>query len=147
MSPERILAPEVAVGAVVRRGDQILVVRRGRGPGTGRWSLPGGRVDFGETLAQAVAREVQEETGVDVDVGEFLGWVERMGTEPAPYHYVILDFAATLPGPPGPLVPGDDAGDARWVPLSEMTTLDLVPGLEAFLRGVGVLPPPTGARG
>jgi 8-oxo-dGTP diphosphatase len=123
------------VGAVVRRGDDILLVRRGRGPGRGRWSLPGGRVDFGETLREAVAREVLEETGVDVSVGEFLGWVERMGERPVPYHYVILDFAAEPRQPDALPCAGDDADEAAWVALGDIGELPLVPGLADFLTG------------
>src|SRR5882724_117236 len=85
---------EVAVGAVVRRGDEILLIRRGRGAAVAEWAIPGGRVEFGEGLKAAVAREVREETGLEVKVGRFLGWAERMGEEPDPYPYVILDFAA-----------------------------------------------------
>ena len=125
---------EAAVGAVVRRGSDILLIRRGRGPGRGRWSLPGGRVDFGETLREAVAREVLEETGVEVTVGRFLGWVERMGDRPAPYHYVILDFAADVLQPDVSPCPGDDAAEAAWVPLADIGKLPLVPGLKDFLE-------------
>jgi 8-oxo-dGTP diphosphatase len=130
---------EVAVGAVVRRDDEILLVRRGRGAGVGRWSLPGGRVEFGETLAAAVAREVAEETGVDVDVGGFVGWAERMGTEPFAYHYVILDFAATPRDPAALVRPGDDADAAEWFPCAELAGVDLVAGLYDFLTDSGAL--------
>jgi ADP-ribose pyrophosphatase YjhB (NUDIX family) len=124
---------EAAVGAVVRRGGEILLVRRGRGPGKGFWSLPGGRVDFGETLRQAVAREVREETGLEVSVGRFLGWVERMGERPAPYHYVILDFAADPLQPDASPSAGDDAAEVAWVALADLGKLPLVTGLEDFL--------------
>jgi 8-oxo-dGTP diphosphatase len=127
---------EVAVGAVTLRGEEILLVRRGRGTAVGRWSLPGGRVEFGEGLKAAVAREVLEETGLEVAVGRFLGWAERMGEEPAPYHYVILDFAAEALDPQAPLAPGDDADDAAWVPLAELSSVGLVDGLEEFLERV-----------
>jgi ADP-ribose pyrophosphatase YjhB (NUDIX family) len=130
---------EVAVGAVVRRGDEILLVLRGRGPGVGQWSLPGGRVEFGETLVAAVAREVAEETGLDVEVGPFVGWVERMGTEPFAYHYVILDFAATPRQPQAPVFPGDDADAAAWFACSELPELGLVAGLYEFLTDSGSL--------
>ena len=127
---------EVAVGAVALRGEEILLVRRGRGTAVGEWSLPGGRVEFGEPLEAAVAREVLEETGLEVTVGRFLGWAERMGEEPVPYHYVILDFAAEALDPEAPLTPGDDAADAAWVPLAQLPSLGLVAGLEEFLRHV-----------
>lgn len=129
---------EVSVGAVVVADGRLLLIRRGRGVAVGRWSLPGGRVEFGETLAAAVAREVAEETGVAVTVGAFLGWVERMGDDP-PYHYVILDFAATAEDPDAVPVAADDASAARWVPLSEVAGLDLVGGLGEFLSDVGIL--------
>jgi 8-oxo-dGTP diphosphatase len=127
---------EVAVGAVALRGEEILLVRRGRGTAVGEWSLPGGRVEFGERLKAAVAREVLEETGLEVVVGRFLGWAERMGEEPGPYHYVILDFAAQPLDPQAPLAPGDDADDAAWVPVAQLPSLGLVAGLEEFLEHV-----------
>ena len=130
--------PEVAVGAVVRRGDEILLVQRGRGAAVGQWAIPGGRVEFGEGLKAAVAREVLEETGLDVKVGRFLGWAERMGDEPAPYHYVILDFAAELLDPAATARAGDDADDVAWVPTKAIETYPLVAGLAEFLRRVGV---------
>ncbi|HEV7536443.1 MAG TPA: NUDIX domain-containing protein [Acidimicrobiia bacterium] len=129
--------PEVAVGAVVRRGVEILLVRRGRGTAVGQWAIPGGRVEFGEGLKAAVAREVREETGLDVRVGRFLGWAERMGDDPAPYHYVILDFAAEVIDPDAAARAGDDADDVAWVPTNALETYPLVAGLAEFLRRSG----------
>jgi 8-oxo-dGTP diphosphatase len=130
--------PEVAVGAVVRRGEEILLIRRGRGAAVGQWAIPGGRVEFGESLKAAVAREVREETGLDVTVGRFLGWAERMGDDPDLYHYVILDFAAEPLDPAAPARAGDDADDVAWVPAEAIETYPLVAGLAEFLRRVGV---------
>jgi ADP-ribose pyrophosphatase YjhB (NUDIX family) len=135
--------PEVAVGAVVRRrapdgGDEILLIRRGRGTAVGQWAIPGGRVEFGEGLKAAVAREVLEETGLDVKVGRFLGWAERMGDDPDRYHYVILDFAAEPLDPEAPARAGDDADDVAWVPAKAIETYPLVAGLAEFLRRAGV---------
>jgi acetyl-CoA carboxylase carboxyl transferase subunit beta len=129
--------PEVAVGAVAVGDGGLLLVRRGRDPQVGRWSVPGGRVEAGETLAEALAREVLEETGLVVRVEGFLGWVERIG--PA-HHFVILDFTVAVVG--GELVAGGDASSVGWVPLSEVPRLPLVAGLEEFLREHGVLPGP-----
>ncbi len=84
--------PETCVGAIVRRDDALLLVLRGREPGRGRWSVPGGRVEAGETLARAVVRELKEETGLDGVCGPFVGWVERIGAD---HHFVILDFEVT----------------------------------------------------
>ncbi|HEY3096969.1 MAG TPA: NUDIX hydrolase [Acidimicrobiia bacterium] len=131
--------PEVAVGAVVLRDGELLLVRRGHGPAAGEWSLPGGRVRFGEALREATVRETREETGIDVLVERFLGWVERMGAEPEPYHFVILDFACAPLDPGQAPVAGDDAAGARWVPLEELHGLPLVPGLVEFLVDSGVL--------
>ena len=129
---------EVAVGAVVRRGGEILLIRRARGAAVGQWAIPGGRVEFGEGLKAAVAREVREETGLDVEVGRFLGWAERMGDDPAPYHYVILDFAAEPLDAAVTPCAGDDADDVAWVPTNAIETYRLVAGLAEFLRRVGV---------
>ena len=128
----------MAVGAVIRRGDEILLVRRGRGAAVGQWAIPGGRVEFGEGLKAAVAREVREETGLEVKVGRFLGWAERLGDDPAPYHYVILDFAAEPVGPPSEPRPGDDADAVAWVATKDLETYPLVAGLAEFLRRVGL---------
>jgi len=132
-------APEIAVGAIVVHDGCLLLVRRGRGAGRGKWAPPGGRVEYGETLRAAVAREVHEETGLEIRVGDLAGWVERMGDDGEQFHYVILDFEATPVGP-ATLVAGDDALDARWVPLAEVATLDLVDGLREFLVEVGSVP-------
>jgi 8-oxo-dGTP diphosphatase len=129
---------EVAVGAVIRRGDEILLIRRARGAAVGQWAIPGGRVEFGEGLKAAVAREVLEETGLDITVGRFLGWAERMGDDPGPYHYVILDFAAELVDPEAVPRPGDDADDVAWVATNAIETYPLVAGLAEFLRRAGI---------
>jgi 8-oxo-dGTP diphosphatase len=126
--------PEVAVGAVVVDDGALLLVRRGRGPAAGEWSVPGGRVERGETLAEAVVREVAEETGLEVVCGPLLGWVERIGDD---HHHVILDFEATLLG--GTLAAGDDAAEAAWVPAGEVTDLRLVDGLAEFLADHGII--------
>jgi 8-oxo-dGTP diphosphatase len=131
--------PEVAVGAVVRRRDELLLVRRGHGPAAGDWSLPGGRVRVGEELRDAVVRETREETGVEVVVERFLGWVERIGGDPDPYHFVILDFACAPIEPQQRLVAGDDAAEAAWVPLDALDGLPLVPGLLDFLVDADVM--------
>lgn len=127
--------PEVCVGAVAVFDGSILLIRRGRGPAQGSWSVPGGRVESGETLAEAVVRELAEETGLDGVCESLLGWVERMGPD---HHYVILDFSVTILSDADP-VAGDDAAEARWVPLSEVADLALVEGLAEFLHDQGIL--------
>lgn len=129
--------PELCVGAVVVAEGRLLLVRRGRPPGEGLWSVPGGRVEAGERVAGAVARELAEETGLRGRCGELVGWVERIG--PA-HHFVILDFRVELLDPPGAAVAGDDAAEVAWVPLGEVRSWALVEGLAAFLGERGVLP-------
>ena len=121
---------KLAVGAVVLQDDHVLLVRRANPPEAGRWSFPGGRVEPGERMADAAAREVREETGRDVESSRPLDWVERIGPD---HHFVIVDFAATVSERQTP-TPGDDAADARWVHLDEISTLALVDGLLDFLR-------------
>lgn len=128
--------PEICVGAVAVDDDRLLLIRRGRDPGKGLWSLPGGRVERGELLAEAVVRELAEETGLEGVCGELLGWVERIGDR---HHYVILDFSVTVLEAE-PVTAGDDAEDAGWVPLTDVADLDLVDGLAEFLHDHGVLP-------
>jgi ADP-ribose pyrophosphatase YjhB (NUDIX family) len=127
--------PEVCVGAVAVAGDRLLLVRRGRDPGRGRWSVPGGRVEGGEALADAVERELAEETGVVATCGPLLGVAERRDGD---HHFVILDYLVEV-AEPVPPVPGTDADEAAWVPLADVRGMDLVPGLADFLTGTGVL--------
>ncbi len=128
-------SPEICVGAVTIVDGSLLLVERGQGPGQGMWSLPGGRVRLGETLAEAVIRELREETGVEGLCGSLLGWVEWLDDD---HHFVILDFIVDVLDPVD-LVAGDDAVNARWVPLNEVSEWNLVEGLVEFLHEHGVL--------
>ena len=128
--------PEVCVGAIVVDDDRLLLIRRGTAPAKGQWSVPGGRVEAGETLAEAVVRELREETGLEGVCGPLVGWVERIGPR---YHFVILDFAVTLLGSDPPPRAGDDASEASWAPLDEVGRMDLVEGLAEFLHAHGVI--------
>ena len=130
------MRPEVCVGAVAIDEECLLLVRRGRGPAAGEWAIPGGRVEAGETLAEAVVREVTEETGLDVVCDELVGWVERIGAD---YHYVILDFSVTVLDDRAP-VAGDDAAEVAWVGLVDVAEHPLVEGLAEFLHENGVIP-------
>jgi 8-oxo-dGTP diphosphatase len=116
--------PVVGVGAFVFDGPRVLVVKRGRPPGEGLWSVPGGRLEAGETLAQGVAREVREETGLTVEVGPFVCVIERFGAD---FHFVILDYLARVVG--GTLAAATDAADARWVTDDELAALPTTEGL------------------
>jgi 8-oxo-dGTP diphosphatase len=127
--------PEISVGGIAVDRDRLLMIQRGRGVAKGQWSIPGGRVEFGESLQAAVVREVFEETGIEVVCGQFLGWVERIGEG---FHYVIMDFAVDVFSPGRP-VAGDDAAQAKWVHLADITELDVVDGLVPFLAEHGYL--------
>jgi len=127
--------PEICVGAVCVAGGRLLLVRRGRPPARGSWSVPGGRVEGGETLAAAVVRELREETGLHGVCGPLVGWVERIRPD---HHFVILDFAVTVARPEA-AVAGDDAAEVAWVPLGDVRGWDLVEDLADFLADHGVL--------
>ena len=114
---------------------RLLMIKRGHEPGAGLWSIPGGRIEPGETDAEAVAREMIEETGLTVEVGRLIGRVQRPGLNGAVID--IRDYAATVTG--GTLHAGDDAADARWVAPGELESLDITEGLIDALTGWGVL--------
>jgi 8-oxo-dGTP diphosphatase len=127
----------VAVGLVARdRAGRLLLVERANPPAKGRWSLPGGRVEWGETLAAAAARELREETGLAAAVGEIAGTVERIGED---HHYLIVDLWAELADDAVP-VAGGDASDARLVEPEALPGYRLSPGLAGFLAGIGCWP-------
>jgi ADP-ribose pyrophosphatase YjhB (NUDIX family) len=130
------MRPEVCVGAIAVADGRLLLVRRGRGPAAGEWSVPGGRVEPGETLAEAVVRELAEETGTEGVCDRLVGWAERIGPD---HHFVILDFAVTVLDP-DTIVAGDDAAEVAWVPLDEVAHHRLVEGLAEFLHEHGVVP-------
>ena len=124
------------VGAVIKddRG-RLLLIKRGHAPGAGLWSLPGGRIEPGETDAEALVREMREETGLVIDPGQLIGTVRRPARDGAVFD--IRDYAATVTG--GTLRPGDDAADARWVAASELESLPITEGLVEALTGWGAL--------
>jgi 8-oxo-dGTP diphosphatase len=129
------------VGAVIKDDEgRLLLIKRGHEPSAGLWSLPGGRIEPGETDAEALVREMREETGLEIEAGHLLGTVQRPGRQGTVID--IRDYTATVIG--GTLRPGDDAADARWVPTGELGTLPLTDGLVEALTGWGVLSPPVG---
>jgi 8-oxo-dGTP diphosphatase len=123
-----VLVP--CVGAVVTDATgRVLLARRGHDPGAGLWSLPGGRVEPGETDAEAVAREVVEETGLSVACGRLLGRVRLPGPDGTVAD--IRDYRAVVTG--GKLAAGDDATAVRWVHRSELPGLPVTPRLAEYL--------------
>jgi 8-oxo-dGTP diphosphatase len=127
--------PQIAVGAIVIHDDALLMVQRANDPGKGLWSLPGGRVEHGEFLADALRREVKEETGLEVEVGELAGILEVPGDD---LHYVILDYHAEVTGSPEPKANGD-AGDVAWVPLDRVAHMDCTPRFVETMKAWKVL--------
>lgn len=125
--------PVVGVGVVLVEDGRILLIQRGREPGRGLWAVPGGKVRHGEAMKDAARREMREETGLEVEVGEVV-WVGEFIEDG--HHLVLIDFSGTRTG--GELRPGDDADDARWVAFDEvaeyaltLTMHDLVDTLRA----------------
>lgn len=118
--------PFVGVGAVVLDGTRVLLVKRGQAPLKGHWSLPGGAVETGETLEQAVTREVLEETGVTIEVGPIVEVLDRISRDAegrVEHHYVLVDFVARPTG--GSLQGASDADDAAWVALADLARYEV----------------------
>ncbi|MEY2399710.1 MAG: 8-oxo-dGTP diphosphatase [Actinomycetota bacterium] len=128
--------PEVCVGAVVVDDDRLLMIRRGRGAAAGEWSVPGGRVEWGELMVEALVREVFEETNVEIVVDEYMGYAEVIADD---HHFVIHDFHATA-FTTEPLVAGDDAAEVQWVNVADVAEMNLVEGLAEFLADHHVIP-------
>jgi 8-oxo-dGTP diphosphatase len=118
--------PVIGVGVVVWHGARVLLVRRGRPPRAGQWSLPGGGQQLGETVAEAARREVLEEAGLEIELGEIIATIDLIERDQGGrvrYHYTLIDFTAEAVTPA--LTPGDDAADARWFALDELAGLGL----------------------
>lgn len=130
MAREYPAAPLVAAAVVLLDGDRVLLIRRGRPPAEGQWSVPGGGVEAGETLAEAARRELREETGLDCEIGPIVEVVERITRDEAGrarFHYVIVDLLGT--NPTGTLAAASDAAEARFVPFDELVQMELTAGL------------------
>jgi 8-oxo-dGTP diphosphatase len=118
--------PLVGVGAVIVEDGRVLLIRRGQPPLLGEWSLPGGVLECGETLREAVIREAREETGLVIEAGEMLGVYERIIRSDdgrVRYHYVLIDFLCRPVS--GDLQAGSDAADVRWFKPEELGSLNL----------------------
>lgn len=118
--------PVVGVGVVVWQGDQVLLIKRKKPPRAGQWSLPGGAQELGETLAEAAAREVREETGIGIRLGDIiaaLDLIDRDDEGRVRHHYTLVDFVAEALETA--LEAGDDAAEARWFRHAEINQLGL----------------------
>lgn len=123
--------PQLAVSAAIFRDGKVLLVRRARPPGKGLYSLPGGRVEFGETMAQALHREVAEETGLTVEIVGLAGWREVIPAQPGHGHYLVMSFAARwIAGEP---VLNDELDAFRWVVPELPGDLRLTEGLHTII--------------
>ena len=121
MAREYPAHPVVGVGAVVVRDGRALIIRRAHEPRKGEWSLPGGHLDLGESLIDAVRREVKEETGLDVHPGPIVETFDRVHRDPdgrIRFHFVIVDFVCEAPS--GEAVAGSDAEAVAWVTAAEL---------------------------
>lgn len=129
--------PWVGVGVVVTKGDQVLMIRRGKPPRQGQWSLPGGVQELGETVRETAVREVFEETGIEIALGPLADVVDSVTPDAdgrVLHHYTLIDFAATwVAGEPRA---GDDAQDARWFTLTELEAETLWPETLRLIRAV-----------
>jgi 8-oxo-dGTP diphosphatase len=135
MAREYPSAPMPSVGAVVLKGDRVVLVLRAQEPSRGRWSIPGGVMELGETIQEAARREVREECGVQIEVGnvvEVRDAIVRDAEGRIRYHYVLVDVVAQYLD--GELTAGSDAKDARWVSEEELPSYDLTTGLLPVLQ-------------
>jgi ADP-ribose pyrophosphatase YjhB (NUDIX family) len=131
-------APLVGVGAVIIEKDRVVLVKRGHAPLMGRWSIPGGVLEVGETVREAAAREAKEETGLVVEVGELLGIYDRVlrdEQDRVRYHYVLIDFLCRRID--GELRADGDADEVRWFGHDEWIQLSLAADTQdVILRGL-----------
>ena len=132
--------PFVGVGAIIVENGRVVLIKRGHAPAAGEWSIPGGTMEVGETVREAIVREAHEETGLIVEPGELFGVFDRLLRDPdgrARYHYVLIDFQCTRIG--GELNAGGDAADARWFTAEEVVKLPLPEDTaEVIRRGLQV---------
>jgi ADP-ribose pyrophosphatase YjhB (NUDIX family) len=122
--------PRVGVGAVVFDRGRVLLVRRAGRPSTGKWSLPGGLVELGETSVEAVRRELMEECAADIEVIDVAGVITRVVRDAQGrirYHYVLIDYLAFVAH--DAICAGSDAGEAQWVAIDAVKDLDVTDGL------------------
>ena len=120
--------PYVGVGVVVFKGDNVLLVQRGKKPRLNSWSIPGGAQELGETVEDAAHREIREETSIEIELLELVevvNSINRDDEERVQFHYTLIDFVAEWKS--GDVVAGDDAADARWVSMEEIDDYNLRP--------------------
>jgi 8-oxo-dGTP diphosphatase len=135
------VTPRVAVGAVVIDKNRILLVKRDKEPAKGRWAIPGGSVEVGETLQEAAEREIKEETGLGIHAGDpvyAFDYIERDRKGNVLFHYVIIDLTAELIG--GKVRASDDASDAGWFTPEQIQDLKISERTRTFLEMIEFIP-------
>jgi len=138
-SPLQPTHPQLAVSAAIFRDDKILLVRRARSPADGFYSLPGGRVEFGETLHEALNREVTEETALKIEIAGLAGWREVLPGTSRAGHYLIMSFAARWIA--GEVVLNEELDDFRWLAPDAIGDLKLTDGLDEVIAAARRLLP------
>ncbi|MFQ5762328.1 MAG: NUDIX hydrolase [Candidatus Bathyarchaeia archaeon] len=132
--------PLVGVGALVKKDNAVLLVKRKNDPGSGLWAIPGGLLELGETLEEAAVREVMEETNLRIGIDALVDVVQMIQRDDnglVSYHYVIVDFRGHIEG--GNLKPSEEILDAAWVDVNELSKLAVTPSTGKFLRKLGFL--------
>ena len=131
--------PVPAVAAIILRDDEILLVKRGSEPGLGKWSIPGGSLEIGETLEEGLKREVREETGLQIEVGRLAGIGDLIVSDQGvlKWHYLLINYLAVATG--GELRPATDATECRWVELSEIRAYDVTKSVLHRLEELGLI--------
>jgi mutator protein MutT len=130
----------VGVGAIVLDGNKVLMVKRGNDPGKGKWSFPGGLVNLGEEVREAVKREVKEETGLSIKTGDIAGVIDvvlKDNDGRVQYHYVIIAFFATRKS--GEISPKSDAEDVKWIHLQDLNSLNVTKTAINLLKQLNLL--------
>jgi len=133
-------SPVIGVGASVYWGNKVLLIKRGKPPLKNTWSLPGGRVKTGESLKQALVREIKEECNIEIEVGNLIDifeYIEKDNCGGVRYHYIVFDFKAFYKR--GELLPLSDVVDAAWVPLKDLSNYQLSDKvLEVIRKGLEI---------
>jgi len=127
--------PLIGVGVLVFDKDRVLLVKRERDPGKGRWSIPGGLLEVGEPLKEGARRETKEETGIDVEVDDLLDVIDNIVADEqdkVSYHYVLIDYLGHKIG--GTLVPDTDVKEAQWATLKELDALSTTRTLQRLVQ-------------
>jgi 8-oxo-dGTP diphosphatase len=137
MTSDTPIRPQLAVSASIFRDGKVLLIQRAHPPAKGSWSVPGGRVEFGEPLHVALAREVMEETGLEIEILDMAGWREVLPATSGGKHFVVMSFAARwVAGEP---VLNGECDDFAWLPPDVLGPRQLTPGLQEIIDAARVI--------